>query len=62
MVSIDQIRAVLAHSQEAALKNVAAGSSDAALHGAVTASGEITHLRQSYFATKLGNAALDPLR
>ncbi|PSC72452.1 DNA-directed RNA polymerase III subunit RPC5 [Micractinium conductrix] len=62
VVSIDQIRAVLAHSQEAALKNVAAGSSDAALHGAVTASGEITHLRQSYFATKLGNAALDPLR
>lgn len=62
MVSIDQIRAVLARQGEPPVKAAAASASDAALHAAVVASGEVTHLRRSYFLTRLGNATLDPLR
>ena len=62
VVQIDTIRLTLLKCQHAALKGVAGGASDAALHAAVLASGDVTHLRKSYFATRLGNAALDPLR
>lgn len=62
MANIDAVRNMLARHPDAAIKAIAGGASDAALHGAVLASGQVTHLRKSYFATKLGNAVLDPLR
>ncbi|EFN57906.1 hypothetical protein CHLNCDRAFT_141955 [Chlorella variabilis] len=62
VVNIDAIRGMLARQGGAAVKALAEGASDAALHQAVLASGEITHLRKSYFPTRLGNTALDPLR
>ncbi|KAL4443420.1 hypothetical protein ABPG75_011157 [Micractinium tetrahymenae] len=62
VVSIDQVRAVLARQGEPPVKAAAATASDAALHAAVIASGEVMHLRKSYFVAKLGNATLDPLR
>lgn len=62
VVNIDQIRAVLSRHADAAVKSAASSVADLALHQAVLASGEITHLRKSYFPARLGNATLDPLR
>jgi hypothetical protein len=62
VVQLDTIRLTLLKCQDTALKSVAGGASDASLHAAVLASGEVTHLRKSYFATRLGNTTLDPLR
>lgn len=62
MSNLEAIRNLLARHADPAIKQLAGGASDAALHAAVIASGEVTHLRKAYFATRLGNAALDPLR
>ena len=62
VANLEAIRNLLARHSDAAIKLLAAGAPDAALHAAVVADGRVTHLRKSYFATRLGNATLDPLR
>lgn len=62
MANLEQLRSVLGRDADPTIKALAGAASDASLHAALISDGLVTHLRRSYFPTRLGNPTLDPLR